>query len=314
MLIRFVVILFYAVGLIFLSPLHLQACSPTPDSVPRTLLERFERAEYVLVGNVVSIDGETIQVAVNEYFKGQGPQEVNISGFNSHSCSDYVEINQDRIFFAQGDPQTGLEAVYDGAFGSSMSTSEENLQQLKIEQQQNRFLQQRRVNCAVRYDGTKLSLPCIKVTGQEQLYSASLNLVADQPVLLFGVTQVEQILQSELIIEQQSGIRFKLVKDQVASIDNRALLIELTGITEDSRCPSDVNCVWSGQVSVSLKVSLKGQAEQLLSFTLTGKNDQLAQQKIAGYVIEVLEVSPYSVTTKPIAEDEYVVALMVTKL
>ncbi len=110
-----------ALSSLAIAPETARACSPLPGSRPTPLSQRLERAPYAFQGTVTAIDGETVTVQVDRYFSGTGPETVRVSGFNTHSCSDYVTETGDRyLFFAEGSGTDGTwTAVYDGAFGST---------------------------------------------------------------------------------------------------------------------------------------------------------------------------------------------------
>ena len=82
---------------------------------------------------------------------------------------------------------------------------------------------------------------------------------------------------------------------------------------EDSRCPSDVTCVWEGEVKISVYV-VKDK-NPLGNFTLTSRagDKNMATQTVDGYSIRVIEVNPYPVSTKQIPLSDYVVTLVVSK-
>ena len=82
---------------------------------------------------------------------------------------------------------------------------------------------------------------------------------------------------------------------------------------EDSRCPSDVTCVWEGEVKISVYV-VKDK-NPLGNFTLTSRagDKNMATQTFDGYSIQVIEVNPYPVSTKQIPLSDYVVTLVVSK-
>ncbi|NEO26720.1 MAG: hypothetical protein F6K03_07435 [Kamptonema sp. SIO4C4] len=95
------------------------ACSPMPGSQPTPLSERVANTQYVFAGTVTNIEDNTVTIRVNEYIQGQGPRQVQVSGFNSHSCSDFIqETGQEYLFFAEETGNRTWSAVYDGAFGS----------------------------------------------------------------------------------------------------------------------------------------------------------------------------------------------------
>ncbi|MGC1248723.1 MAG: hypothetical protein WA865_21125 [Spirulinaceae cyanobacterium] len=101
------------------------ACSPAPDSRPSSLLEKGQRSQYVFAGIVTEVEGNSVVVQVNEYFKGQGPKTVTLTGFNQTSCDDFLSTGERRLFFGEDSGRESWQAVYDGAFGSTETWSEQ---------------------------------------------------------------------------------------------------------------------------------------------------------------------------------------------
>jgi hypothetical protein len=66
-------------------------------------------------------------------------------------------------------------------------------------------------------------------------------------------------------------------------IDN--LNIQLTDIT-DSRCPTDVQCIWAGEVKAIATFSL-GDKSESKTLTLLG-----VEEKILGYIVKFTQVTP----------------------
>ena len=105
-----------------------------------------------------------------------------------------------------------------------------------------------------------------------------------------------------------------------------ALAITFDGVVEDSRCPADVMCAWSGQVVVALRVEAAAEEEQTLElggFTdgdgllLPQRPDQepMSSAEVGGYTIDLLAVTPYPAQNDaPPAEANYQVELMVRRL
>ncbi|HEX6562438.1 MAG TPA: hypothetical protein VF016_10485, partial [Nitrososphaera sp.] len=51
---------------------------------------------------------------------------------------------------------------------------------------------------------------------------------------------------------------FKLKIGQRAALDSEKITISLLNVTEDSRCPSDVVCIWQGQASIRVSAEVNG--------------------------------------------------------
>ena len=84
--------------------------------------------------------------------------------------------------------------------------------------------------------------------------------------------------------------------------------IGLEGVTEDSRCPTDVQCVWAGQVKVVLSVEGASAVESIEAVMPAGGP---VEAGLDGHVVELVGLEPAPVSTRPIADEEYVLALLV---
>jgi len=82
---------------------------------------------------------------------------------------------------------------------------------------------------------------------------------------------------------------------------------------QDSRCPSDVTCVWEGEVKILINVV--NDHNPLGNFTLTSRagDKDLSTQTIDGFSIQVIDVNPYPISTKQIPLSDYVVTLVVSE-
>lgn len=90
------------------------------------------------------------------------------------------------------------------------------------------------------------------------------------------------------------------------SIDN-SLKFTITEIN-DSRCPSDVVCIWAGKADVKIKV------ESPVPGTITLSTYDNPVDTIGSYSFKIIDVSPYPISTKTIKLDDYVVLLKIEKL
>lgn len=90
------------------------------------------------------------------------------------------------------------------------------------------------------------------------------------------------------------------------STDN-SLSFSVTEIN-DSRCPSDVVCVWQGKADV--KIEVKSPVSGLISLNTF---DNLIDT-VGNYSFELKDVSPYPVSTSVIKLEEYDVTLKIVEL
>lgn len=96
------------------------------------------------------------------------------------------------------------------------------------------------------------------------------------------------------------------VGDDYCSV-NQSLKFRITEIN-DSRCPSDVVCVWQGEavVKISIESPLSGSLELSTFNNLT--------DTIGPYSFELIDVAPYPVSTKTIRLEEYKVTLKISEI
>jgi len=105
---------------------------------------------------------------------------------------------------------------------------------------------------------------------------------------------------------------FEISIGQDAAVSGESLRIKLLNVSGDSRCPSDVECVWAGQVTVTLEVSTDNPESH---GTLNLTHSVIKTAKDFGiYSIGVLKVSPWPASYRgPIKQSDYVVTLSVNK-
>ncbi len=85
-------------------------------------------------------------------------------------------------------------------------------------------------------------------------------------------------------------------------------------ITEinDSRCPSDVICVWEGKADVKIEMESPVKGNLILSTYHSNTNTSI--DTLGNYSFELIDVSPYPVSTKTIKLKDYKVMLKIKEL
>ena len=94
---------------------------------------------------------------------------------------------------------------------------------------------------------------------------------------------------------------------------NSDFQITLLNVLDDSRCPSDVTCIWEGTVSAEVNIVKDGEnrGKYVIPFGLI---DSAASQSIDGFFIMLYDVKPYPISTNQITPSEYVATLIVSKI
>jgi len=103
---------------------------------------------------------------------------------------------------------------------------------------------------------------------------------------------------------QDISTPFEIKLHQTIKVDG--MEIEFSGI-EDSRCPSDVQCVWEGQAILTFGTFYQTHHESHSFITA-----KVTTTYVGPYEITLNDISPYPTSTKDISE-EYVATLGISK-
>ena len=111
---------------------------------------------------------------------------------------------------------------------------------------------------------------------------------------------------TEAALDQEFEVR---MGSQVV-IANEGLRISFSRVTEDSRCPEGVKCVWTGNAKVVLKLSKarKRSAIMSLNTTLDPKHDDYRE-----YDVKLVNLNPYPKKDVRIKKKDYVATLIVSR-
>lgn len=106
--------------------------------------------------------------------------------------------------------------------------------------------------------------------------------------------------------EPNSDKYYKIKFNKTIDLDNSGIKIEFLDVLEDSRCPEDVICVWSGNANILIKF-----ADSTFSF-----NSTLSPQSFnyKGYNIVFVNLSPYPHSRKIINKKDYILSLDIQEI
>lgn len=110
------------------------------------------------------------------------------------------------------------------------------------------------------------------------------------------------------VTNKESLVPFTLKVGEIANIDS-IFHISFLSVHDDSRCPSDVTCIWQGTASVetNIKINEKDMGDHIISLGNDGTN----QQNFDGYYVRLIQLEPYPISTMPIKQSEYVATFFV---
>lgn len=119
-------------------------------------------------------------------------------------------------------------------------------------------------------------------------------------LLIFSSCNKDEQIKT-FVLEQKFQI------DQSFASTNNPLKFTITEIN-DSRCPSDVVCVWEGKADVTIKV------ESPVSGIITLSTYDHLIDTVGNYSFELIDVSPAPISTETIELEDYKVNLKIKEL
>lgn len=152
-------------------------------------------------------------------------------------------------------------------------------------------------------------IPQIMVDNNNLLYDVELHLDFDS-----GKFLVQKYSDDAPTDIAELNLPFKLAMGKTAKISSTDLQFQFSDVTEDSRCPTGLACIWAGQVSTVIDVIRAGKHSETI--TLTSPNSYPIVHELSGYKLEFLGVQPYPVfdTGTVIKKQDYRTILRVTPL
>jgi hypothetical protein len=103
--------------------------------------------------------------------------------------------------------------------------------------------------------------------------------------------------------------QFDVRVGETAYIADTRLSIRVNVVSDDSRCPRDVVCVWAGNARVSLTLRDASNTDAV------DLNSTLEPHAVTrwGHTVELVDVQPVPTAGQPIPAQEYVIRMVVTR-
>ena len=118
--------------------------------------------------------------------------------------------------------------------------------------------------------------------------------------------------RATLVVRKQAvlGSPFQVRVGTGKTVQGQDLTVHFDVVVSDSRCPSNVTCVWAGDAEVQVTISKPGFAP-----LTTVLHTNLTPQSVAynGYTVTLNDLAPYPVSTSPINPSSYVATFTVTQ-
>jgi len=117
-------------------------------------------------------------------------------------------------------------------------------------------------------------------------------------------TQTAPVILAPLI-----GQPFQLRAGDSAFLQNSDLMLVFERVVQDSRCPADVTCVWSGEAAVALLAIQTGRDPQPLELSTLPEKSKAT---VFDYIIELRQVAPFPQKAGAVlTASDYVITLVV---
>lgn len=113
-------------------------------------------------------------------------------------------------------------------------------------------------------------------------------------------------------VQARLNEEFSLSTGQRALIAGEDLSIRFEEVTEDSRCPREVTCIWAGRVTCMVELVHAGSSYRM-ALTEPGLTDEYSRERYEEYEL-TFHVTPYPKVGKKIPMDAYRLHLTVSKL
>jgi hypothetical protein len=97
------------------------------------------------------------------------------------------------------------------------------------------------------------------------------------------------------------------------AVGDEGLTLTFEGVTSDSRCPTDVTCIWAGEGVVRVRVVLPGQPSATLTLHTPGGTASSEAPYAQRVVVGLTELRPAPISTRTLVPQDYEAVFLVTK-
>jgi len=149
-----------------------------------------------------------------------------------------------------------------------------------------------------KFDASKIVFSAVLLNDSSIVYTNTPTdaLIEDFKVRNIKLTSIRKC--NNLFLNKPIELRYGEI---YTGIENK-MSIKLDSITEDSRCPYNVECIWAGNAKVKFDFTINNQMSSFSLNTSTGfRNDTI----ISGFRIQLIDLKPYPVYPDSILQKDY---------
>lgn len=111
------------------------------------------------------------------------------------------------------------------------------------------------------------------------------------------------------VASAQAAKTISLKHGQQKTAKTGRIVAKFLAVTEDSRCPENVRCIWAGVAKIKLQLRKNGKTAEVELDT-----NQLDKSAIfEGHEIKLTSLTPYPKTSSPIAKAAYIATITIGK-
>ncbi|HKR59856.1 MAG TPA: hypothetical protein VJS64_08965 [Pyrinomonadaceae bacterium] len=107
------------------------------------------------------------------------------------------------------------------------------------------------------------------------------------------------------------GQEFSIKVGEQVNLEGADLALKFVGVPQDSRCPSNVNCVWAGNAEVAVEL-VHNKCTSALTLN-THSRPPGGEGKVGSFSVKLVKLDPYPHTEKKISPSDYVATFLVAK-
>jgi hypothetical protein len=108
------------------------------------------------------------------------------------------------------------------------------------------------------------------------------------------------------------GKEFSIKVGQQLKLEGADSQVKFKGVPQDSRCPTNVNCVWEGNAEVSLEWMVD-KCPTSITLNTHATSGTGAESKVGGFRVKLIQLEPYPHSEKKISPSDYTATLVITK-
>lgn len=106
----------------------------------------------------------------------------------------------------------------------------------------------------------------------------------------------------------EPGASITMAAGTAVTVRGSTITLRFLAVTEDSRCPRDVTCIWAGEVKVALEILERSQPASQVELA------EGASKTSGGYRVTLVRVEPYPTSQARIAPQDYRAMLQVDRI